>query len=395
MQQTTRHSYAPVSDCDPYTDEALTSPWEMYRELRSLGSAVWLNKYEMFALTRYDSVERALKDATTFSSASGVMMNDDMNLVLRGNTLCSDGADHQRLRRIVAKPLSANALKSLRDEISEKADRLVRELVARKRFCAVVDLAVPLPVEIVATAVGLPKDGHERMLTWGEQMFNCFGPLNDRSRKAFPVLEEMMDYATTQAVRGKLKPGSWAEAIIDAADRGDVDRAACPAMMVDYMGPSLDTTISAIGSGVWLFANHPAQWQKVHESPSLVPGAVNEMLRMETPLQGFSRLVTSDYHMEEVTLPAGSRVIAFYGAANRDERKFPDPDRFDVTRHALDNLAFGSGPHACVGFHLAKLEMCAIFNALAARVRRFHIEEQVRNVHNVLRGFKKLIVSVE
>ena len=349
----------------------------------------------MFALSRYDSVERALKDATTFSSASGVMMNDDMNLVLRGNTLCSDGADHQRLRRIVAKPLSANALKSLRDEISEKADQLVQELVARKRFCAIVDLAVPLPVEIVASAVGLPKDGHERMLTWGEQMFNCFGPLNDRSRKAFPVLEEMMDYATTQAVRGKLKPGSWAEAIIDAADRGDVDKAACPAMMVDYMGPSLDTTISAIGSGVWLFANHPAQWQKVHESPSLVPGAVNEMLRMETPLQGFSRLVTSDYQMEEVTLPAGSRAIAFYGAANRDERKFPDPDRFDVTRHALDNLAFGSGPHACLGFHLAKLEMCAIFNALAARVRRFHIEEQVRNVHNVLRGFKKLIVTVE
>src|SRR5260370_34746420 len=168
MQQTTRDSYAPVSDCDPYTDEALTSPWETYRELRALGSAVWLNKYEMFALTRYDSVERALKDATTFSSASGVMMNDDMNLVLRGNTLCSDGADHQRLRRIVAKPLSANALKSLRDEISEKADQLVQELVERKRFCAIVDLAVPLPVEIVATAVGFPKDGPERMLTWGE-----------------------------------------------------------------------------------------------------------------------------------------------------------------------------------------------------------------------------------
>jgi cytochrome P450 len=205
----------------------------------------------------------------------------------------------------------------------------------------------------------------------------------------------MMAYAATQAVRGKLTPGSWAEAIIDAADRGDVDKAACPAIMIDYMGPSLDTTISAIGNGVWLFANHPAQWQKVRESPSSVPGAVNEILRMEAPLQGFSRLVTCDYQMDEVILPLGSRAIAFYGAANRDERKFPDPDRFDVTRDAQDHLAFGSGPHACMGYNLAKLEMSAIFTALATKVRRFHIEDEVRNVHNVLRGFKRLIVSVE
>src|SRR5258708_34390778 len=117
--QVTLNSHTPLSDCDPYTDEALTSPWDIYTELRALGSSVWLTRYQMFALTRYDSVERALKDATTFSSASGVMMNDDMNRVLRGNTLCSDDPDHQRLRRIVAKPLSSNALKALSDEITQ------------------------------------------------------------------------------------------------------------------------------------------------------------------------------------------------------------------------------------------------------------------------------------
>ena len=95
----------PVSELDPYSDDALIDPWAVYGELQRLGSAVWLNKYRMFALTRYDSVLRALKDVNTFSSASGVMMNDDMNHVLRGNTLCSDGADHQRARRIIGKPL--------------------------------------------------------------------------------------------------------------------------------------------------------------------------------------------------------------------------------------------------------------------------------------------------
>jgi cytochrome P450 len=385
----------PTSQLDPYCDEALVEPWETYTALQNLGSAVWLEKYEMFALTRYDSVIRALKNATAFSSASGVMMNDPMNQLLRGNTLCSDGEEHQRLRRITAKPLAPAALNALKSDITTKAEQIVDQLIAKGTFCAVTELATALPIDIVASAVGLPEEGRERMLVWAEQMYNCFGPLNDRARSAFPVLDEMMHYATTQAVRGKLRPGSWAEGIVDAVDRGEADQAVRPALMIDYMGPSLETTISAIGSGVWLFAKNPGEWMRVRETLSCVPSAINEILRMETPLQGYSRLVAQDYEMNEVTLPAGSRAIVFYGAANRDERKFPDPHRFDVTRNAVDQVAFGTGPHACIGLHLAKLEMTAIFRALATRVKRFHIEQELRNVNNTLRGFKKLIVAVE
>src|SRR5215470_11457681 len=187
------HANAPISDLDPYSDEALMEPWAMYRELQGLGSAVWLTRYQMFALTRYDSVIRALKDASAFSSASGVMMNDEMNQVLRGNTLCSDGADRQRSRRIIGKPLSPTALKSLQEEITLKAEQLVERLVSKGTFCAITELATVLPMDIVATAVGLPQDGRERMLVWAAQMFNCFGPLNDRARGAFPVLREMIE----------------------------------------------------------------------------------------------------------------------------------------------------------------------------------------------------------
>jgi cytochrome P450 len=385
----------PVSDSDPFSDEALRDPWRLYSELQRLGSAVWLAKYRMYALTRYDSVQRALRDAGAFSSASGVMMNDRMNQVLCGNTLCSDGADHQRLRRVIARPLTPAALKSLRETIASKAERLVDRLVARGRFCAIADLATVLPVDIVASAVGLPEEGRERMLVWATQMFNCFGPLNSRARTAFPVLEEMMRYARTQAVRGNLAPGSWADGILDAVDRGEVHPDVCPAMMIDYMGPSLDTTIYAIGNGVSLFGRHPEQWQKIRESSSRVPAAINEMLRMEAPVQCFSRRLTRDYDMDGVKLPAGSRAIIFYGAANRDERRFAEPHTFDVMRNAADQLAFGSGPHMCVGLHLARLEMSAVFSALAARVRRFHIHQEARNLNNVLRGFSELIVSVE
>jgi cytochrome P450 len=167
-------------------------------------------------------------------------------------------------------------------------------------------------------------------------------------------------------------------------------------MMIDYMGPSLDTTILAISSGVWLFANNPDQWDLVRGDPSLITGVMNEILRMEAPIRGFSRYVARDYDLDGVLLPEGSRAIVFYGAANRDPGQFPDPNRFDIRRdNAGRHMAFGAGPHMCLGMSLARLEMRALFTALARRVQRFHIEEQERLLNNILHGFSKLIVTVE
>jgi cytochrome P450 len=161
----------PVSDLDPYTDAALLDPWPVYRLLRDAGPAVWLPQYKMFALTRHASVRAALRDSSTFASAYGVMMNEPMNQVLRGNTLCSDSADHDALRRVVIKPLRPQALSELTEQIMREADELVERVVAQ----------------------------------------GSFGPLNERTVSAFPVVQEMVEYATTQAVRGKLKPASWGE----------------------------------------------------------------------------------------------------------------------------------------------------------------------------------------
>ena len=387
---------APSSTLDPYADEALLNPWPIYKELRDQGPAVWLEKYDMFALTRYDSVLEVLQKDEAFPSSFGVMMNDEMNQVLRGNTLCSDGAAHDKLRKVVIKPVTPAALKSLQDEITREAETIVQRLCSKGSFCAAGELGTYLPLTIVSNAVGLPEEGRERMMEWSIGMFNCFGPMNERARNALPVLNELMAYAHTQAVPGKLKPGSWAEAIHDAAARGEVPPEAVPVMMIDYMGPSLDTTIFGITSGVWLFANNPDQWDIIREDPSRIPAAMNEILRIEAPIQDFSRYVARDYDLDGVLLPEGSRTIAFYGAAGRDERKFADPDRFDVRRvNSAGHLAFGAGPHMCLGMNLAKMEMRAIFTSLASRVKRFHIEEEERVLHNILRGFSKLIVSVE
>jgi cytochrome P450 len=396
LPMNTSTTRALASTLDPYTDQALLNPWPLYRELREMGPVVWLDKHRMFALTRYDVVLKVLRDWEAFPSSFGVMMNDDMNQVLRGNTLCSDGSAHNQLRRVVIRPLTPAALKSLEDEVEREAEALVDRLCAKGRFCATAELATYLPMTIVSNAVGLPEQGRERMMEWSIGMFNCFGPLNERARNAMPVLSEMMHYARTHAVPGKLKPGSWAEAIHDAAAAGELPPEVVPVMMIDYMGPSLDTTIFAISNGVWLFAEHPEQWDLVRNDPSLIPAAINEVLRMEAPIQGFSRYVAREYDLDGVPLPAGSRAIAFYGAANRDPCQFPDPDRFDVRRdNAGRHMAFGAGPHMCVGMNLAKLEMRALFTALARRVKRFRVEKEARMLHNILRGFSKLIVTVE
>ena len=385
---------APWSHHDPYTDEALLDPWPGYKQLRDAGPAVWLPKYEMFALTRYASVRRALEDWESFPSSYGVMMNDRMNQVLRGNTLCSDGADHDALRDVLVRPLTPRALRPVRDEIRAEAEAVVEKLVGQGTFDAVTDLANHLPVTVVSNLVGLPEKGRERMLIWADEMFNCFGPINDRNSASFFVLDEMMHYANNEAVPDKLKPGGWAMGIHYAVVRGEMPAQACPAMMIDYLGPSLDTTIFAITNAVWLFAKYPDQWDMVREDPRLIPSAINEVLRYDAPIRGFSRYVARDVDMDGVLLPAGSRAIVFYGAANRDERKYPHPDRFDVLRRPGDHLGFGAGPHACVGMNLARIEMMALFTELAKRVRRFTIEEEKRILNNVLRGFTTLRITV-
>jgi cytochrome P450 len=317
-----------------------------------------------------------------------------MNDALRGNTLCSDTPEHDVLRKVIQKPLLPNELRALTERITTEAETLVERLVAKGRFDAATELAPHLPVSIVSDLVGLPEAGRERMLEWAAANFDCFGPLNDRTVAAFEIVKEMVHYAYTEAVPGKLRPGGWAAQIYDAADRGEIDHAQAPAMMNDYMGPSLDTTIFATSSAIWLLAQHPEQWAALRENPALIPSAVNEVLRIESPIQNFGRNVTRDTEIDGVTLPAGSRVIVSYGSANRDERKWDEPEHFDIRRKAVDHMAFGHGVHVCVGQHLARIEIQALLKALVKRVERFEIVAAERGLNNVLRGLKRLEIAV-
>jgi cytochrome P450 len=384
----------PVSDIDLFSDKALLDPYPHYDALRELGPAVWLSRFGLYILTRFDDVRGALARPEIFSSAQGVMMNERMNQTLRGIVLCSDDPEHDRMRKVLIAPLLPRALQELRDRITGEAEALVERLVAKKHFDAATELAQHLPVTIVSELVGLPEEGRERMLLWAQANFDCFGPMNQRTTDAFPIVEEMVRFAFTECIPGKLKPDGWAARIWAAAERGEIRPEQCPVMMNDYMGPSLDTTIFATQAAIRLFAENPDQWDLIRETPSLIPNAVNEVVRLESPIQNFSRVTTQPFVLDGVTLPAGARVIMSYGAANRDPRKWDDPARFDVQRRAMDHLGFGHGVHQCIGNNLARMEIAALLTALAKRVRRIELHDAERCLNNVLRGHNRLDVTV-
>ena len=384
----------PGYDVDLFRDDVLTDPYPHYQALRDAGPAVWLPRHYLWAIPRFDGVRHALRNVAVFSSARGVAANDRVNTLSAGTTLASDPPLHEALRRIVVAPLRPVALAEIRPRIEAEAEALVERLVARGSFDAVTDLAQHLPLSIVSDLVGLPEAGRERMLEWAAATFDVLGVLNERGAAALGVVTSMRDYVRTEAVPGKLRPGSWAQRIYDAADRGEVELERCPALMRDYLGPSLDTTIFAIANLMLLFGNNPAQWDILRSDPALVPSAIDEALRLESPIRGFTRFVTQDYDLDGVTLSAGSRAFVLYASANRDERRWVDPTRFDIRRKTTGHLGFGHGIHLCAGMHLARLEMHAVLAALVARVRRFEVSRPVYALNNVLRGLASLEVCI-
>jgi len=203
----------------------------------------------------------------------------------------------------------------------------------------------------------------------------------------------VIGYVLERLDRAELAPDGWGEGLFKAADAGEITEERARMMLIDYIAPSLDTTINAISSAIELFADNPDQWELLRSDPTLIPGAIDEVLRIETPIRAFARSVTQDHEIDGVRLPAGSRAVIIYASANRDADKYADPDRFDIRRDASDHLAFGAGSHVCAGMFLAKLEMQVMFKAMAARVKSIKVADRKRVPHNTLRGLSRLETS--
>lgn len=386
----------PHYDADLFDSDGIEHPYPHYAAIRDLGPVVRLTASDLLAVGRYADVKKALLNHKMFVSGQGVVLNEMGNTFGRGTTLMSDPPLHQKLRGVVGAPLGPAAVAELRTQIQQAADDLVTRLVEQRAFDGVRDLARYLPISIVSNLVGLPEKGRANMLDWASAGFDTAGPANARCAAALPMMGEMMTYVATEAGPDQVVPGAWAARIYAAADAGLIERAQAPTLIFDYIGPSLDTTIAGTGHLFNLLGRHPDQWQALRRNPDLIPAAINEAIRLESPIRGFTRVASAACDIDGVAVPEGARLLMLYPSANRDERKWADPDSFDIHRaNVSDQIGFGIGRHVCVGQHLARLEMESLLRAMIARVETFTVGTPTVQVNNLLRTYDSLPVRID
>lgn len=385
----------PVSDIDLWSDAILEDPYPAYAALRDLGPAVWMSRHEAWAVTRFSSIRQALLNADVFTSRQGIAMNAMLNQASDGIMLLADDPVHRRLRRVFQRPLLPQALAPLAGRLTALAEARVDALLEKGVFDAVTELAHYLPLTVVTELLGLSAQGKDNMLYWAAGLFDAMGPEGlQRTANGQTIAREAIAYLAG-VQRAELDPDGWGAALFVAADKGELSMHEAQAMLMDYLGPALDTTINGLSSALCLLGHNPDQWEQLRAAPERVPYAIDEALRLESPIRAFTRVLTRDHDLEGVAMTAGDRAIMLYASANRDERHYPDPDRFDIMRDARDHVAFGYGIHQCAGKHLGKLEIKTVLDILLRRVRCFEIVEESRTLHNTLRGLSRLTVRVE
>lgn len=367
----------PDCDVDFYGPKALADPLFAYRAMLAQGPVVWLKENNIFAVCGYSELTESLRNHSVFRSGKGVSVNEDVNKFLVGSTLNSDPPQHDVTRAITFSPLTPKALETVRQRVETEANFIAERMVSQVEFDAAIDLAPYLPLTIVRDLVGLGEDGKNHMLDWGAATFELMGDPRERRDNALTNLKRLREFLENPNTLNALADGAWARRATDLGIEAGMPPSKAAELMRDYIAPSLDTTISVIGYAVMLFAKFPEQWTKLREDRSLIRNAIEEIVRLNTPIKAFSRYIAEDIDVAGFRLPKDSRVLMVFGAANRDPSRFEDPDRFDIERKVRGHVGFGHGVHACLGMHLARLEITCLLNALADTVERFELTSSV------------------
>jgi cytochrome P450 len=388
-----------VTHLDPFCDELLLEPYAMHAELRDLGPVVRLEKYGAWAMARHADVYAMLNDWETYCSSGGVGMGNfhtekpwrPPSLILE-----ADPPLHTRTRAVLSRVLSTTALRRMREMFETRAAALVERLVARGRFDAMADCAYAFPLEVFPDAVGLTPDGRENLAPYGNAVFNADGPPDGALfQSALADGARYGPWILAQCRREALAPGGLGADVYTSVDSGEIDADEAALLVRSLLSAGLDTTVHGIGNALYCFVDAPDQWALLHANPALARAAFEEALRIESPVTAFFRTTTREVDVAGTTIGPEEKVLAFFGAANRDPRAWNDPDRFDITRKASKNVAFGAGIHFCVGAMLARLEAEVLLTAMAQRIETIAADgEPKRLLNNALRGLTSLPVRI-
>lgn len=392
-------SRAPTLDIDPFDEAFLADPYAHHEVLRDTGPVVWLERIGAFGMARYDEVAAALRDHHTFCSGRGVGLADfaketpwrPPSLLLE-----ADPPLHDRTRALMNRIVSLSALRALRPVWSAHAEALIERLVRKRRFDAVKELSEQYPMLVFPDTIGVPHEGREQLLVYGAATFNAFGPRNAIFERGNARAADAIAWVAWACKRENLTPGGWGMAVFEAADAGACTSEEAERLVRSFLSAGVDTTVNGIAHLVLALASSPDAFQQVRADRSLMKPAFDESLRWDSTVQTFFRTTTREVSVAGVDIPAGSKVLLFLAAANRDPRKWEQPERFIPSRKTSGHVAFGYGIHQCLGQMVARLEGELVLSALLSRVASLRlVGAPMRRLNNTLHAIESLPVEVE
>lgn len=357
---------------DPFDPEFQRDPYPAYRAMRDHDPAHRHTDPPFWALTRFDDVWQAVRDHETFSSARGLTFYPDEigTLGLAPTIVMLDPPRHGQLRALISKGLTARRVADLEELIRrfvrDRLDRMARKAADGEPVDLHRDFSSPLPTFVLAHLLGVPEVERARFDPWVAALVGVQdnGFRFDEGAAVDAVAEMFGYFSDVIAARRREPADDLISALTGVEGLSDWDILGFCFVMV---AGGNDTTGNLISHGVLLLDGDHAQRELLCARPELIPGALIEFLRLESSVQALARTTTRPVILHGERVPAGEKVLMVYGAANRDEREFgPTADRLDVTREIRRQLAFSSGPHFCVGSHLARLQARVAFEELLA-----------------------------
>ncbi|MGZ8311141.1 MAG: cytochrome P450 [Allosphingosinicella sp.] len=388
----------PSLDIDPFDEAFLADPYAHHDALRDAGPVVWLEPIGAYGMARFEEVQAALRDHDAYCSGRGVGLADfareapwrPPSLLLE-----ADPPLHDRTRGLMNRIVSLKALKELRPIWAARAEALAEELVAKRRFDAVAELGETYPMLVFPDTIGVPDEGREQLLVYAAATFNAFGPRNAVFERGNAIAGEAIAWVAGACKRENLKPGGWGQAVYAAADAGACTAEEAERLVRSFLSAGVDTTVNGISHMILALATHPDQWERLRADPSLAKRAFEESLRWDSTVQTFFRTTTRDVEVAGVTIPEGAKVLLLLAAANRDPRKWEQPERYDLSRTTSGHVGFGFGIHQCLGQMVARLEGELVLEALIPRVREIRLAgEPERRLNNTLHAIAHLPVEI-
>jgi cytochrome P450 len=387
--------------------EVLANPYPLYHRLRTEAPVHWDAFLHAWVVTRYADVIRVLREFSAnrtptpeqLSAMDLSAMNPIARVMVR-QMLFLDPPDHTRLRALASAAFTPSRVERLRSHIHEIVDGLLDPVVGAGRMDVIADLAAPLPAIVTAEMFGVPAADHKQLKAWSADFAEMLGNFQhnpDRFPRVLRSVEGMTAYfgAAIREQRDRPRDGlihAMMEAEVEGSRLSDEE---IVANLIVTMVGGQETTTNLIGNGVLSLLRHPGELERLRADPALVPSAVEELLRYESPSQHTARLAPDEVEMGGKQIRKRQAVIAVMGAANRDPERFPDPDRLDITRTDNRHVAFGWAAHFCFGAPLARLEGQIAFDTILRRLPDLALEPAAPLVwrHNLgLRGLTALPV---